>query len=134
MFRICPTIVTLMTGISALALAPAARADDPVEYEVRSSTIPVANVEWLDTAGQHTMQSVSLPFRTSVMVANAHSDEARLRADWEPGAKDFPNPGRYMWVTLRIYTKGSLLCETTVDVGEAACTGRGFYADQQTQR
>jgi hypothetical protein len=132
--RIYPIIVALMTGIVPFALAPAAHADDPVVYEVRSSTIPTANIDWSDTAGPHSLQNVSLPWRTSVMVDNAHSDEARLGAEWQPGTLTYPNPGRYMWVTLRIYSKGSLLCEITVDVGKTACTGRGFYADSETPR
>jgi hypothetical protein len=134
MFRICALLVSLTAGISALASAPTAHADDPVEYEVRSTNIPAANIQWSDTAGQHDLQGVPLPFRTSVLVRNAHSDEAMLHANWQPGTKDFPNPGRYMWVTLRVYSRGSLLCEITLDVGEGACTGRGYYADYETQR
>lgn len=130
--RIYATIIALMSGISALALAPAARADDPVVYEVRSTTIPVANVEWSDTAGKHALQNVSLPWRTSVMAANARSDDAQLRATWQPGSVTYPNPGRYMWVSLRIYSKGSLLCEISRDVGESACTGRGYRGDSET--
>jgi hypothetical protein len=127
-------IIALMTGVSALALAPGARADDPVVYEVWSATIPAANVEWSDTAGKHALQNVPLPWRTSVMAVNARSDEAQLRATWQPGSVTYPNAGRYMWVSLRIYSKGSLLCEITLDVGESACTGRGYYADSQTPR
>lgn len=134
MIRIYPTIVALMAGMS-LALAPVAHADDPVVYEVRSSTIPVADVvEWSDTAGNHTLQNVPLPWRTSVMVGNARSDEASLSAHWHPGSFGYPNPGRYMWLTIRIYTKGSLLCEITLDLGESACSGRGHYADTETPR
>ncbi|MGH3968766.1 MAG: hypothetical protein ACRDTV_11770 [Mycobacterium sp.] len=132
--RIYPIIVALLTGIAPFALAPAAHAADPVVYEVRSPTVPVANIDWSDTAGQHTLQNVQLPWRTSVMVDNAHSDEARLSAEWQPGAISYPNAGRYMWVTLRIYSKGSLLCESTVDLGKTACTGRGFYVDSETPR
>jgi hypothetical protein len=132
--RIYPVLVALMTGISPLATAPVAHADDPVEYEVRSSLIPVANIDWSDTAGQHTLQNVQLPWRTSVMVENARSDEARVGAEWQPGTLTYPNAGRYMWVTLRIYSKGSLLCEITLDVGKTECTGRGYYADSQTPR
>ncbi len=132
--RIYPMIVALMTGVSTFALAPVAHAEDPVVYEVRSSTIATANINWSDTAGQHSLQNVPLPWRTSVMVDNARSDEAQLGAEWQPGTITYPNPGRYRWVTLRIYSKGSLLCEITLDVGQTACSGRGYYADMQTPR
>ena len=132
MLRINSVSVALITGVSALALAPTARADDPVVYEVSSSTIPSANVEWSDTAGQHSLQNVALPWRTSVMVSDAHSDEAQLRSTWQPGSEADSNPGRYMWVRLRIYAKGSQLCEHTADVGHSECTGRGYYADWKT--
>jgi hypothetical protein len=105
-----------------------------VVYEVWSSTIPAADVDWSDTAGQHTLQNVTLPWRTSVLVDNARSDEAVLHANWQPGTVTFPNAGRYLWVTLRIYSRGSLLCEITADVGTSDCTGRGYYADWQTPR
>lgn len=134
MIRSCPLVITVIAGISAFAMAPPARADEPVVYEVWSSTIPTANVEWSDTGGQHTLQDAQLPWRTSVMVGNARSAETWLRADWKPGSLAYPNPGRYLWVTLRIYSKGSLLCEMTVDVGESGCTGRGYYADLETPR
>jgi len=134
MLRINSTIVALITGTSALALAlaPTAHADDPVVYEVWSSTVSSANVEWSDTAGQHSVQNVPLPWRTSVMVSDARSEEAQLRSTWQPGSEAHPNPGRYMWVRLRIYTKGSQLCEHTADVGHGECTGRGYYADWET--
>jgi hypothetical protein len=132
--RIYPMIVALIIGISPVALAPVAHADDPVVYEVRSSTIPTANIDWSDTAGTHSLQNVPLPWRTSVTVDHARSDDARLAAEWQPGTITYPNSGRYLWVTLRIYSKGSLLCEITLDVGKTACTGRGYYADSETPR
>ena len=126
--------VTLATGLSGLATAAPAHADDPVVYEVWSSNIPTANVEWSDTAGQHTLQDVRLPWRTSVRVDNAHSAEAHLHADWKPGSPAYPNAGRYLWVTVRIYTKGNLLCEMTVDIGESGCSGEGYYPDLRAPR
>lgn len=134
MTRIYAMTVALITGISALVLAPAAHADDPVVYEVRSSVIPTANIEWSDTAGDHSLQNVPLPWRTSVLVADVHSDQARIHVTWQPGTTGFPNSGRYMWVSTRIYTKGSQLCEITLDVGESTCTGLGYYAGLEVPR
>lgn len=133
MFRIKSVFAALVTVVSGFALAPVAHADDPVVYEVWSSTISAADIEWTDTAGHHSLQNVSLPWRTSVMVADARSDEAQLRATWQPGTETYPNPGRYMWVRLRIDTKGSQLCEHIADVGHGECTGRGYYADLQVR-
>lgn len=132
MFRNGCLTVALITGTSALTLAPTAHADDPVVYEVWSSTVASANVEWSDTAGRHSLQNVPLPWRTSVMVSDAHSDEAQLRSTWQPGSEVNPNPGRYLWVRLRVYANGSQLCEHLADVGHAECTGRGYYADLKT--
>lgn len=129
MSRINIAIVALMTGASAVTLAPTAHAEDPVVYEVWSSTVQTANIEWSDTAGHHSLQNVPLPWRSSVIVSNARSDEAQLRATWQPGSEADSNPGRYMWVRLRIYSEGSQLCERTADVGNSECTGRGYYAD-----
>ncbi|MUL49448.1 hypothetical protein FZI85_16400 [Mycobacterium sp. CBMA293] len=118
--------------MTALALPPTAHADDPVVYEVWSSTIASANIEWTDTAGQHSLENAPLPWRISVMVPNARAEETQLRATWQPGSTASPNPGRYMWVRLRIYSDGSQLCEHTADVGQSECSGRGYYADWKT--
>jgi hypothetical protein len=129
MLGINSALATLTTLLSAVALAPVAHAEDPVVYEVWSSTVSTANIEWTDTAGLHSLQNVALPWRTSVMVADARGDEAQLRATWQPGGETYPNPGRYVWVRLNIYTKGSQICERIADIGHGECTGRGYYAD-----
>jgi hypothetical protein len=127
--RINFLLAALLAGGSALVLAPSAHADDPVVYEVWSAAVGSANVEWSDTAGHHSLQNVPLPWRTSVMVSQARSDDAQLRATWQPGSDAPVNPGRYFWVRLRIYTSGSQICEHIADVGHGECTGRGYYAD-----
>jgi hypothetical protein len=121
MLRVYPSIVALIIGIPAVALAPAARADNPVTYEVASSDVAVANVAYTDLSGRITMENVALPWRTTVTVANPRSTDTSLRADWQPAAE------RYKWVTLRVYAHGNLLCETTRDVGDAECYGSGPY-------
>jgi len=117
-------VVALMSGCFAVATGPAAHADASVMYEVISSYIPVATIEYSDVYGQHTLDNVALPWRMNVTVADAHSADTVLRADWKSEA------GRYKWATVRIYAHGSLLCENTLDAGNASCDGRGAYADQ----
>lgn len=128
--RFYPVITSLITGISAVALAPAAHAEDPVSYEVSSSSIPTATVDFTDVNGPHTLADVRLPWRHSFTVADAYAASTTLTAHWAPGTLAYPNPGRNQWVTVRIYTHGSLLCQMTLDVGIASCDGRGIYADQ----
>ena len=121
MIRVQLMLISLLTGISAVAMAPAASADAPVMYEVTSSDVAAANIAYSDVSGQKEFENVALPWRTNATVANAHSTDASLRAEWQPAA------ARYKWVTVRVYAHGSLLCETTLDVGTAACYGSGGY-------
>lgn len=119
MFRVRAVIISLIAGVPAVVMAPLARADDSVTYEVTSSDVAAANVDFSDLSGRKALNDVALPWRTNVMVANPHSNDASLRVNWQPAA------GRYKWVTLRVYTHGSLLCENTLDVGDAECYGSG---------
>jgi len=116
MVRIHPAITSaLITGISAVAMAPAARADDGVLYEIISNDIATANVEYSDLSGQHAQQQVPLPWRTVVTVANARSNDTVVSAKW-PKEKS-------KWLTVRIYSRGSLMCEKTRDTGDLTCYG-----------
>lgn len=124
MVQIRPILVPLIAGCCTVAVGPTAHADSSVMYEVISSHIPIANIEYTDIHGQHSLANASLPWRMNVTVVDAHSAETALRADWTSEA------GRYKWATVRIYTHGSLLCENTLDAGTASCDGRGAYADQ----
>jgi hypothetical protein len=111
-------IISLITAIPVVAMAPSARADDTVTYEVlTTSDIATVNVEYNDVSGRLALQQVPLPWRMNVTVGNPRSNDAEIRADWRPLAK----PSK--WVTVRIYYRGSLLCENTLDVGNAACYG-----------
>jgi hypothetical protein len=107
----------LIAGIFALVVAPVARADDTVTYEVISSYVAAANVEYFDLGARKALESVPLPWRTNATVGSAHSNDAEVRADWRPAAR----PSK--WVTVRIYFRGNLLCENTLDVGNSACYG-----------
>ncbi len=93
---------------------------DSVTYEVSSDLVPAANVEYYDMARRIALAQVALPWRTTVNVAQAASptrDGAEIRADWRPYR------WRYKYVTVRIYRGGDLLCESTLDVGDATCYG-----------
>ncbi|WP_273735320.1 hypothetical protein [Mycolicibacterium septicum] len=117
-----------MTGF-ALAMAPAARADDSVTFEVRSDTIPAVDIGYTDVSGRHVLKNATLPWRVTATVDDPHSPEVELVADWQPAADKYgvAREGRYKWVTARIYYKGTLLCESTLDGGHAICNGSGAY-------
>ena len=110
-------LIALTTGIAAIALAPLARADEPVTYEVISSYISVVNIEYNDLGQRQAVQQVALPWRMNATVGKADSNDAEIRVDWRPQA----GPGR--WLTVRIFSHGSLLCESILDVGNATCYG-----------
>lgn len=116
--RLCFTIISLITAIPVVTMAPSAHADDAVTYEVlTSSDIAAANIEYNDVSRRLALQQVPLPWRMNAAVGNPRSNDAEIRADWRPVAK----PSK--WLTVRIYYRGSLLCENTLDVGNAACYG-----------
>lgn len=112
-----------LAGVSsAVAIAPSARAEDSVTYEVLSTTpyVNTVNVEYYDHSQRILLENVSLPWRMNATVVDADQPSeagAELRADWRPSAA----PSR--WVTVRIYVRGSLICENTLDVGNATCYG-----------
>jgi hypothetical protein len=120
MIRTQIATISLLTGVSAVMSAPAARADDNVTYEIVSDSIATANVEYSDGSERKALEHVTLPWRTNATVADAQSpsaDGAQVRADWRPAAR--PSG----WVTVRIYFRGKVLCESTLDVGDATCYG-----------
>lgn len=129
MIRIQLIMLSLIASISAV-VAPCARADDSVTYEVVSGDIATADIEYFDRSERKAVKDVPLPWRTSVTVIDARSpstDGAEVRADWRPRVCD----GRYWcpearpnnWVTVRILFRGAVICESTLDVGNAACYG-----------
>lgn len=118
MMRLYPVIISLITTILVVTTAPSARADDTVTYEVLTlSDIPAVNVEYNDVSRRLALQQVPLPWRMNATVGNPRSNDAEIRADWRALAK----PSK--WVIVRIYYRGSLLCQNTLDVGNAACYG-----------
>lgn len=119
MIRVGCIATSLITAVSALGVAPAARADVGVTYEVVSNYLHSVNVEYYDGSQPVSLENVSLPWRTNAMVVNPTSqltDGARLRANWRP-------PEEFAWVTIRIFVRGSLICESTQTKGKASCYG-----------
>jgi hypothetical protein len=130
MTRIQLLMLTLITGISAVALAPSARAEDNVTYEVLSNVVPSATIEYFDFSERKVVENAALPWRATVTVVDAHAastDGAEVRADWRPRACDgrawCPEARPNNWVTVRILLRGKVICESTLDVGNAACYG-----------
>jgi hypothetical protein len=117
-------VARLLCGITLCALAvgaPApAHADDVVTYEIVSDSVTVANVEWQDLAGRMYAQAVPLPWRMDARVTavgDAPPDGSQVRADWRSSAW----PTR--WVTVRITYQGKVICQSTLDIGNASCYG-----------
>src|SRR5882757_11194737 len=113
-------VVTLpaVLAVAVVLLAPTARASDVVTYEVDSYVIPMVNLEYADQSGRKLLQSVQLPWRLEVTLDDPRGPAGRgaeLRADWRPFT------GFSRWVTVRIYEGGNLLCQSTLDVGDATC-------------
>jgi hypothetical protein len=110
----------LIVGVAATMLAPAARASDVVTYEVVSDTIPQVNVEYVDASGRKLLQAEPLPWRIAVTLDDASGPTgpgAQVRADWRPFKS------KWRMVTVRIYDGPNLLCQSTLDVGDATCYG-----------
>ena len=114
-------LIVVASGIANIAVAPSASAEVDVTYEVVSETITAANVEYYDRSVRIAQQRVALPWRITVPVVDARSptsDGAQIRADWRGYGR-----WRYKYVSVRIYLGGELLCESTLDVGNATCYG-----------
>ena len=106
--------------LPTVANPAAAWADDLVTYEVASDDVQVANIEYQDVTGRVAVASVTLPWRTDAMVRTvrgAPPEGSQVRADWRP----YKAPAR--WVSVRIVYRGKVICQNTLDVGDAACYG-----------
>jgi hypothetical protein len=113
--------ISLIVGAAGFVSVPLARAEDSVTYEVVSDQglIPAANVEFQEGSQRVGLQEVTLPWRNTVTVKSAKSvtGGAEIRVDWRRYR------WRYKWVTVRIYSGNKVLCESTLDVGDATCYG-----------
>ncbi|MCU1697665.1 MAG: hypothetical protein JWR34_3728 [Mycobacterium sp.] len=118
-------VMTAMACAMALCLPVLAHpaeawADDLVTYEVVSDDIQIAKIEYQDVTGRSSVDTVALPWRTDAVVRTvrgAPPDGSQVRADWRPSA----GPAR--WVSVRIIYQGKVICQNTLDIGDAACYG-----------
>jgi len=123
-------VLAVLGGSVSVLQAPVVHAQDTVTYEIFSASVAgLASVQYRDTSGKHMLPGVALPWRLTVPVADATSptaDGAELRADWRPNFRTAATVGRVLqgqFVTVRIYRGEELLCESTLDVGNATCYG-----------
>jgi hypothetical protein len=110
----------MAVGVPILANAQPAAAEDVVTYEVLSDTVVVANIEFHDVTGRVSTERVMLPWRIDAVVdtvRGAPPDGSQVRADWRPSAA----PNR--WVSVRIIHGGRVICQSTLDIGNASCYG-----------
>lgn len=119
-------MLALITGISAMVPAPSARAEDTVTYQVLSDDVATASIEYFDHSERKLLVDAPLPWQTSATVLDARSastNGAEVRADWRSSIAALPvwRPGK--WVTVKILYQGKVICENTLDVGNAACYG-----------
>lgn len=107
-------------AVLAFAAPPVAHADDVVTYEVVSQAVRSATIEYQTAAGRVVVPNAALPWRFTVPVREAFGappDGSQVRADWRPAA------GPSKWLSVRVYHNGELICQNTLDVGNAACYG-----------
>lgn len=130
MKRFHSTAVALAVGVTGLAYAPAAHAEDTVRYDIFSDSVgQLAGVEYRDTSGKHLIRDVMLPWTLTVPVVDAKSptsDGAEVRADWRPNFRTAATVARVLqghFVTVRIMRGNDVLCESILDVGNATCYG-----------
>lgn len=110
----------LLPVAGLLVHPPIAGAADLVTYEVVSDHIQVADIEYQDATGRLWASQAPLPWRVDAVVPAVRAAPptgSQVRADWRSTAA----PGR--WVTVRIIYQGKVLCQNTLDLGNASCYG-----------
>jgi hypothetical protein len=124
-FRVQALTAAAICGFFALSFAPAARAEEDVTYEVTSDYIGTANyLNYFDGTTRMYLENVPLPWRITVPVAdpqNWGTQGAELHANWRRSA--WPSK----WVTARIFIGDKLVCENSLDVGNASCYGSAQF-------
>lgn len=120
MNRLVPLATVVACAVLSIVAPPAASAEDVVTYEVVSPAVGSATIEYQTAAGRMVLPNVALPWRLTVPVREAQGpppDGSQVRADWRPTA------GPSKWVSVRVYHNDELICQNTLDVGNAACYG-----------
>ncbi len=121
MIRSIATALCLLIGVSGVLAPPPARADEIVLYEVISGYIRTVDIDYNDGAQMVSLKDVPLPWRMTASIADPASRSsggAKLHAHWKEASKPSPS-----WVIVRIYVRGSLVCESYRDWGDATCEG-----------
>lgn len=121
--RIPRVILVLSAWVSTVALAPVAHAEEMVTYEIISDQVMRADIEYYDHSVRRSLDDVPLPWRMEATVSDPRSVSAEVRADWRSSIAASPVWRPNNWVTVRIWSRGTLLCQSTLDVGNATCYG-----------
>jgi hypothetical protein len=110
-------VTTLLACSTSMLVCPSAgAADDLVTYEIVSDTVGIVNIKYMDSQRRVLLEGVPVPWRMETVVPAA-IEKSELRADWRPSAR----PNR--WVTVRIIYQGEVICQSTLDIGNATCYG-----------
>jgi hypothetical protein len=109
--------------LAALLSAAPARAADAVTYEITSDQLTeVSSLQYIDRSGRVDLGSTPLPWRMDVALDDADASVlkggAEIRTEWL-----FPLRARWKYVVVSIYSNGALLCQTTLNIGNATCYG-----------
>ena len=119
--RTAVAVAALLALVTPQWVSPSpAWADSLVTYEVVSDDVHTANIEFQNAGGRVAVEGAVLPWRTDAVVRvvrGAPPAGSQVRADWRPSSA----PGR--WVSVRIIVDGSVICQNTLDVGNATCYG-----------
>lgn len=118
--RVVQMVWATLPVAAVLVHPPVAGAAQPVTYEVVSDHIQVADIEYQDVAGRLWAIRAPLPWRIDAVVPAVRAAPptgSQVRAHWRSVAA----PGR--WLTVRIIHQGKVLCQNTLDLGNAACYG-----------
>ncbi len=119
--RLPALVAALCAAVSAPVVnAPPAWAEETVTYEVVSDHIRFADIEYQDAAGRLWAVRTPLPWRIDATVRSvreAPPKGSQVRAHWRADAA----PGR--WVTVRVVHQGEVICQNTLDLGNATCYG-----------
>jgi hypothetical protein len=109
--------------LAALFSAAPARAADAVTYEITSDQLAeVSSLQYIDRSGRVDLGPTPLPWRMDVTLEDADTSVlkggAEVRTEWL-----FPLRARWKYVVVSIYSNGTLLCRSTVNIGNATCYG-----------
>jgi hypothetical protein len=102
---------------ASMLTAPRAEAtEDAVTYEIVSDSVGHADIVYMDPQARAYVRQAALPWRMDTAVWGG-IERAEVRADWRP----FERPNK--WVTVRILVGGKVICQSTLDIGNATCYG-----------